>query len=324
MLGQIVRFALILSLGILIGCSDESAPPLRVGTNVWPGYEPLYLAREMGYLKDGDVHLVEYSNSSQVIQAFRNGLVDAAGLTLDEVLLLAERGETPTIVLVMDISNGGDAIIGQPNVTLLSDIKGKRVGVEGNALGAYMLTRALESAGLDRKAISVIQLSADEHEKAFQEKRVDAVVTFDPASSKLMTAGGNLLFDSRQLPGEIVDVLVVRKEFLNSHPDTVKILVDAWYHALDAIKANPRQTAESLGRRMKLNVDETLAAFNGITLPNTQESQRLLTSQPEPPLEKSAKKLAKLMLEQGLVSKPVDVARLFSSAGKDLKSKTAD
>ena len=33
----------------LFSCSAEQESPLRVGTNIWPGYEPFYLARDLGY-----------------------------------------------------------------------------------------------------------------------------------------------------------------------------------------------------------------------------------------------------------------------------------
>ena len=44
-----------------VGCTPDPEPILRVGTNVWPGYEPLYLARDLGYL-DESIRLVEYSS----------------------------------------------------------------------------------------------------------------------------------------------------------------------------------------------------------------------------------------------------------------------
>ncbi len=83
----------------LAGCGVEPAPPLRIGTNVWSGYEPLYLARELGYLDPRSVHLVEYPSASEVIRAFRNQAIEAAALTFDEVLLLTQDGFEPRVVL---------------------------------------------------------------------------------------------------------------------------------------------------------------------------------------------------------------------------------
>jgi hypothetical protein len=40
-------------LAALFGCMREPEPALRIGTNVWIGSEPLYLARELGHLDLG-------------------------------------------------------------------------------------------------------------------------------------------------------------------------------------------------------------------------------------------------------------------------------
>ncbi len=140
----IVRVLLIALLAqVVIACGEAPQTPMRIGTNVWPGYEPLYLARDLTYIDERFVRLVEYSSASQVIRAYRNGAIDAAALTLDEVLLLAQDELEPRVVLVMDVSHGGDVILGQAGLQDMRDLKGKRVGFEDTALGAYVLARAL-------------------------------------------------------------------------------------------------------------------------------------------------------------------------------------
>ena len=311
MLGKIFFHLSIMVFFLMSACTQEQGVPLRIGTNIWPGYEPLYLARDKNFISSEKIHLVEYSNSSQVIRSFRNNLIDAACLTLDEVLLLLESGEDVVLLQVMDISNGGDVIIGQNNIQHLSEIKDKRVGVEGNALGAYLITRALETIGLKRQSINIVQLGVDEHEKAFTKKEIEAVVTFDPVSSKLLAAGGNLLFDSSQIPGEIVDVLVVRKQYLQTHSATIKHLLSGWEKSLAYFKQHPEDAARVLGRRMGLDVKQTLAVYKGLILPDAELNRKLLAAKPQPELLSSAKRLSALMSEQGLINRPVDVSSLF-------------
>jgi len=69
---------LVLFLLLLSGCNHAPGTPMRLGTNVWPGYEPLYLAREFGYIDREDVQLVELNSATQVMRAFRNGALEAA------------------------------------------------------------------------------------------------------------------------------------------------------------------------------------------------------------------------------------------------------
>lgn len=305
------RIILLFSLVFLLSCTDKPTPSLRLGTNIWPGYEPLYLARHKGFLTEDKVHLVEFSSASQVIQAYRNELIDAAALTLDEVLLLLETGESFSIVLVLDISHGGDAIIGQAGIKTFEELRGKRIGVENNALGAYVYTRALEVVGLDKQSVQVIQLDVNEQENAFIQQQVDAVVTFEPTRSKLLKGGGQLLFDSRQIPGEIVDVVIVRNDYLGRHSETVQYLLDGWYQALAFMKEQPRVAAKTLGLRMQLGIDDTLASYQGLKLPGLEENQQLL-QQPAPRLLATAQKMEQLMLEQGLLKQNVASILLFS------------
>ena len=294
---------------LLLGCSQQNTP-LRLATNVWPGYEPLYLARDQQFFSSKRIRLIEFSSTTQVLQAFRNKLIDAAGLTLDEALLLLENNADIRIVLVMDISNGADVVIARKGINGLQQLKGKRIGVENNALGAYMVSRLLDIFGLDRDEVKIVQLEVDEHEKAFHEGRVDAVVTFEPVRSRLLKAGAVQIFDSSQIPGEIVDVLVVRKSYMDKNPATIQHLLDGWFKALEMIRQQPRKAAKILGRRMKLNIEDTLASYRGLVLPARVENQHLLQDK-DSELKITAKILSHIMLEKKLISRPVNTGRLF-------------
>lgn len=297
---------------LLTSCSEPTnSPALRLGTNIWPGYEPLYLARELGYLESNKVRLIEYTSTSQVIKAYRNGLLDAAAVTLDEAISLLATGEQTKLVLVMDISNGADVLIGQANLKHVSDIKGKRVGVEHTALGAYFINRVLEKNGLSINEITVVPLTVNQHERAFRNKEVDAVLTFDPVSSKLLNSGANNLFDSSEIPGEIVDVLIVNADKIIDFDEQIKHLKEGWFHALDDMNAKSFKTTKILGVRMQLSNEDVLKVYEGLVLPSMSMNESLLYNNQNPNLLKSARKLSNIMYENKLISSVVDTKDLF-------------
>lgn len=302
---------------LLIGlnaCSEPPAAPMRIGTNVWPGYEPLYLARELGYLGTA-VHLVEHTSASQTLRDFRNGVLDAAALTLDEVLLLAQDNRDLRIALVMDISNGADAIIAHPPIARIDDLKGKRVGVESSALGAYLLTRALEKANLTTGDIQIVSRRAHEHLLAFNTHAVDAVVTFEPTRTQLLQAGGNIIFDSTQIPDEIVDVLVVRTSYWDAHPERIETLLGNWFRALAYMATSPDTAATILAKRLRVPATEIAAIYTGLRLPDPTENRRLLISEgTPPPLAITAHTLNALMFKQRLLRVQPQIDPLFPSA----------
>lgn len=295
------------------GCAREPETPLRVGTNVWPGYEPLYLARELGYYPPGSVKLVEYSSASEVIRAFRNGAVDAAALTLDEVLLLAETISDLSVVLVLDFSHGADVILAQPALSSLRDLKGKRVGLETTALGAYVLTRALQSVNMTPNDVRTVSLEVFEHERAFKERRVDAVVTFEPVRTRLLAAGARQLFDSSRIPGEIVDVLVVRRTLSAKHGTEISRLVQGWFRALDFIRKDRSRAASLMAQRERLSADEFLKVLQGLRLPDVEENRSMLAG-PAPAIIPTSQKLGQVMLANRLIERPPEVKGLFDGS----------
>lgn len=311
-----MRLATLASLLILLfvaGCTQQESTPLRVGTIVWPGYEPLYVARHLGYLDTSQVRMVESTSTSEILRDIRNGSVEAGCMTLDEALLLAQDAPDIRIVLVMDISNGADVIMAKPEIASLKELKGRRIGAETTALGAYVLTRALQLAGLTPHDVEIVPMEASEHETGFKKGSVDAVVTFDPTRTKLLKFGARQIFDSSKIPGELVDVLVVRDKFLQEHPEKVKHLIQAWYRALAYFQEKPQDASQIAATRTGTTPQEFLSSLDGLYLPDAKEVRHMLIGQP-PEMLKTTQKLAAVMREQGLLQKDVDIQSLFDES----------
>jgi NitT/TauT family transport system substrate-binding protein len=289
------------------GCTREPQAPFRVGTHVWPGFEPLYLAREKGYYPSKSVRMVEYPAGSDGIRAFRAGAIDAATLTLDETLLLAETTSDLRVVLVLDVSNGGDAILTQPALSKLRDLKGKRVGLETTALGAYVLTRALQTVGMTPSDVRTVPLESIEQERAFKEGRVDAVVTYEPFRTKILALGARQVFDSRQLPGEIVDVLVVRRSFMAKHREQISQLVRGWFKALDFIRKERTRAASLMAQREGLSTVEFEQSLRGLRFYDVEENRSMLGG-PAPALIPTAQRLGRIMLVNRLLERQPELA----------------
>jgi NitT/TauT family transport system substrate-binding protein len=304
-----ILLLLALCLG-LAACDEQPAPPLSIGTNVWPGYEPMYLARDMGWMSPRDGRMVEFEDSPEVMRALRFGAIDAAALTLDEALRLRAEGVPLRVVLTMDESNGADVLLARPGIKTLADLKGKRIGVEVGAVGAYMLRRVLDKAGLSEKAVHIVPLDINAQEQAYRSGKLDAVITFEPTRTHLIAAGAHVLFDSSKIPGEIVDVLVIRPEAeaRRHRPQLVRIL-KAWFHALGYLRAHPEDAAKHMALRLNLTPPEVLAACRLMTFPDLQGNLHLMQENPIP-LDNTAKHLSALMLDRGLIAHQPNLAGL--------------
>ena len=309
---ELLRLLACMALVLLqTACVREPESALRIGTNVWIGSEPLYLARELGHLNPKAVQLVEYPSASEVLRAFRNQAIDGMVISLDELFGLAVDGLQPRIILVVDVSHGADAVVGRPGMRSMKDLKGKRVAVEGGALGAFVLSRALALNGMHASDVKVIHLESNEQPSAFQKGQVDGAVTFDPYRDQLLRAGATNLFDSTQIPGEIVDLVAVRASVLDQQPKAVQALLAGWLRAIDYLGREPKDAARRMGIRQQTTGEQFLKALQGLRIPSREENLMMLGGA-KPELAVTGRRLMALMLESKLLREGLEIESVLA------------
>ncbi|QQD25351.1 nitrate ABC transporter [Venatoribacter cucullus] len=309
---RLATLMITLLLTAALSACNHPSQPLRVGTNLWPGYELLYLAREQGYY-DRHIKLVELPSASDVIDALRLGHLEAGALTLDEVLTLQQEGVDLVVVLVFNISMGADVLLTHPTVTGLSDLRGRTVAVETTAVGALMLHSALEATDLNISDVTVRHLPLIEHLPAYQAGRIDAMITFEPYASRLQAAGAIPRFDSAAIPGKVVDVLAVRREALRQHDHNLRHLLQGFFRARQDLLQRPEAALAIINQRLKVSAAELPSLFNGLQLPDVIENAALLEHDPSV-LTYNAADLAQLMQQQQLLPGVPDLTAFTSAA----------
>jgi NitT/TauT family transport system substrate-binding protein len=300
-------FARVLGLLVLLlvpACIHEEQEPVRVGTIHWPGTEPLYLARDLGLFADRSVHLVEYASLGALNRAFRNGVIDAAHVTFDMALVLQQHGLEPRVVLVLDYSHGGDAIVARPEVRRIEELQGRRVAVEDLTTSPYVLGRALERAGLEPSDLQIVRIPVNQQIGAYERGEVDAVVTFEPFVDKLLVSGAHTIFDSSQLPEEIIDVLIVREDSLRRRPGQVRKLLQAWFQALDYLKRSPDDAVARMSPRLGMSPSEFTSSLKSLRWQSLDDNLTLLGGT-APALVNQVQPLQRHMQAQGLLHDPI-------------------
>ena len=307
---KLLGMALMLSLMLISACGGGSDREelLRIGTHTWPGYEPLHLARSLGHI-DERIKLVEFASASNVIRAMKNGSIDGATLTLDEALVVMQSGIDIKVVLVNDFSAGGDAILLSSRYAKDQPLKGLRIGVEGGAVGAYTLSRALELQGLSLADVTPVQLKPIEQREPLREGRVDGVVTIEPYRSQMLADGAIEVFSSQQLPGEIVDVTVLSRSSITNNPELSANLSNSWYEAVDFINSQPESAYGRMAQRQLVSVEEVRQGLKLVHLPTRVEAVALL--QKGGGLRANTKRLMEFMVSQKLLPESMNTDSLF-------------
>jgi len=308
----------ILTTAILLLClnscefSTSASTPLRIAAHVWPGYEFMFLARQENWLDQQQVKLVETNSATASLQALKDGLVDGAALTLDEALRARDMQIPLTIVLVFDISAGADMLLAKPSIEQLSDLKGKRIGVEQGALGAVMLSQALQAGGLTPSDTEQVSLTIDNHKSAWQAGKVDALITYEPIAGQLLSTGARRLYDSRQAPNMIIDVLAMRQNVLNSHKSAIKHLIAAHFQALQHFQSNTPDASYRMATHLNVVPEKVTSNYKGLLLPNIKYNHLLIGSE-KPQLLQSTQLLSAIMLKSNILSQPSPSLNLFTS-----------
>ena len=158
----------------------------------------------------------------------------------------------------------------------MHDLKGKSVAVESGALGAFVLSRALALNGMQASDVNVVHLESNEQPSAFEKGQVDGAVTFDPYRAQFLRAGAKTLFDSTQIPGEIVDLWRCAPACSRSSPRPSRRCLPAGSGAIDYLKREPKDAARRMGIRQQTTGEQFLEAQQGPHIPSREENLRML------------------------------------------------
>jgi NitT/TauT family transport system substrate-binding protein len=158
---------------------------------------------------------------------------------MDMLTIPAAGGVDSSAIIMGDFSNGNDGIVLKGKGKKLADIKGQKVNLVELSVSHYLLARALESAKLSERDITVVNTSDADIVGAFSAKTTTATVTWKPQLSEILASpDAQLAFDSSKIPGEIMDLMVVNTKTLKENPKLGKALVGAWYETITLMMKN--------------------------------------------------------------------------------------
>lgn len=197
---------------------------------------------------DIDIEVVQINDYIESINQYTAGAFDGCTMTnMDALTIPSAGGVDSTALIVGDFSNGNDAVI-LKGKSDLKDIKGQTVNLVELSVSHYLLARGLDSVGLAEKDITVANTSDADMVAAYTTDDVTAVTTWNPLVSEILAMpGSNKVFDSSQIPGEIIDTLVVNTETLKANPKFGKALTGAWYEIMAAMSSD-KAVREHMGK----------------------------------------------------------------------------
>ncbi len=224
---RIARFSPWLLLLALPCCRVEkkevTIPSFSLAWSEYPSWSTFGVADELGLVdadagKQGEIEkrwdvdivlrLLDYGSC---LQGYGSGSVDAVCITNTDVLnpCLGKKG---VAIVPTSTSKGADACI-VVGIASPQELVGKKVYGLEKSVSEYCFVRNLEIAGIDPTKVSFSNREPDAAALAMQQGDADckAIMVWNPfvLSTLEVRKDAKVLFDSTQIPGEIVDMLVV-------------------------------------------------------------------------------------------------------------------
>jgi NitT/TauT family transport system substrate-binding protein len=281
-LRRAVRLLLVLLVLLLAGGCDalNSKPkPLRLGLSDWPGHAPFYGAAKLGHFGPAQVEIKGFSSNFDRNRAFAQGKLDVLATPLFDALRIADDGVPLKIILLFDYSSGGDGIVARQEIAAVRDLKGKRVSAELSAITHFVLLAALTQAGLSEADVQIVNLSVPEAADAFAHGKLDAATLWDPHLSRQAGApGAHKIFTSKEIPGQVIDVLIVHKAVAEARPEDVASVVRGWEQTLKAWKARPAELEAVMAKETNRTPEELRADFSGMELLDLARNSELFSA----------------------------------------------
>lgn len=239
-----------LTAGLLaaISLTSQAAPKtdFSVCWTIYAGWMPWEYGAAQGIVDkwakkyDINIDVVQINDYVESINQYSAGQFDGCTMTnMDALTIPAAGGIDSTALIIGDFSNGNDGVVVKGENKSLGDLKGQPVNLVELSVSHYLLARGLEQAGLSEKDLSVVNTSDADLVAAFATDDVTAVTTWNPLLAEIeATPKVTKVFDSSQIPGEIIDLMVVNSDTLKDNPAFGKALTGAWYEIMATMSAD--------------------------------------------------------------------------------------
>lgn len=247
---------------------------ITVALDNWIGYfilrspEMKDLMRRAGWTLGIEDDRADYAAR---MKRLKEGEIDFAVATVDSYILnAADLGFPGTIIMVIDESKGGDAILSRGgHLTSLDALKGKqdiRVAFTPNSPSHHLAKAAAYHFSVPELVPSqgdsrIETRGSEEALTKLLAGSADLAVLWEPDVSRGLTHPGiTKILGTEDTQKLIVDILIVNRSYSQKNPSTVKELLASYFLALKKYQENPKLLREQVMAEtgMQENAVETM------------------------------------------------------------------
>ena len=305
------RFAVIAALALGAGSALAQEAKVSIGISGWTGFAPLTLAKEAGIFKKHglDVTLKKIPQKDRHL-VIASGDIQCAATTVETWVVWNANGVATTQIFQLDKSFGADGMVVKPNIARISDLKGKSVAAEAPGTAPYFgLAWMLKKNGLSIKDVKVVNLSPQAAANAMiaGTDGIDAAMTYEPylGAVRAKPEAGKIIATTLDYP-MVMDTFGCTPKFLAENPKAAKGLADAYFDAVEMIKAEPKKSFEIMGADVKQSGEQFEKSQAYLRWQDRAANQKFFAGEHAA----FSKEAADLLLEVGIIKQIPDLSKL--------------
>jgi len=308
---KIRALAVAASLSLAAGIAHADDTKLSVGISGWTGFAPLTLAKEAGLFKKHglDVTLKKIPQKDRHL-AIASGDVQCAATTVETWIVWNANGVATTQIFQLDKSFGADGMVVKPGIAKIADLKGKTVAASAPGTAPYFtLAWMLKKNGLSIKDVKVVNLEPQAAANAFiaGSADLDAGMTYEPYLSAVRAKpeAGRIIATTLDYP-MVMDTFGCTPKFLAENPKAAKALADAYFDAVEMIKAEPKKSFAIMGTDVKQSAEAFEKSQAYLRWQDRAANQKFFAGEHAA----FSKEAAALLLEAGIIKQVPDLSKL--------------
>lgn len=284
---------------------------LAIGMSGWTGFAPLTLAKEAGIFKKNglDVSIKKIPQKDRHL-AIASGDIQCAATTVETWVAWNAAGVATTQIFQLDKSYGADGMVVKPNITKISDLKGKTVAASAPGTAPYFtLAWMLKKNGLSPKDVKIVNLEPQAAANAMiaGNTDIDAAMTYEPylGAVRAKPEAGKIIATTLDYP-MIMDTFGCTPKFLADNPKAAKALADSYFEAVEMIQKEPAKSFGIMGADVKQSAEQFEASQKYLRWQDRAANQKFFAG------EHAAftKEAAELLLEAGVIKAIPDLSKL--------------
>ncbi len=296
----------------------QAAEKLKIGTVVWAGYAPFYVADKLDLYKPHGlkVELQFFNDPALIPTAMTGGALDGGMLTYDQVVGGVAKGRPYRVVMPIDFSNGGDAIVADKSIKSVADFKGKKIGFNPLSPSDFLLAYALKSHGLSDKDVSPVNMTPEGIPGAMASGSLPVGVTYEPMSrrSSACRAASSTSCIHRGRAGPDHRRAGVQPGGHRQTPESDQRDDPGYADGLAYMKAHPDESAEIIGKVLGVSAAEAKEQMAGVyNIPLAEMGKNFEKSDATSSFFGSGAVIAQLLKDNSQIPAIPDLAQTFDA-----------